>query len=182
MSTVPPDGPTQPAPEPQGPAVPPPDQPTAGAPATPPPPPGYGPPYGGPATPPPYAAAPPPAYGQPGYGQPYAPMPMNPSDERLWGTLSHIGGIITSFIAPLVIWLVFKERSRFVDDQAKEALNFQILVTIAYIVGGIFSFLIFPIVLIFAAWILTLVFGISGGIAANKGQAYRYPINWRIIK
>lgn len=171
MSTVPPEGPTDPASEPTGPAVPrPPEQPA----------------YGAPTTPPSYSAAPPPAgYGQPGYGQPAygsPAAPLSPSDERLWATLAHVGGIIVGFIAPLVIWLVFKERSRFVDDQGKEALNFQILVTIAYVVGSITSFLVFPIVLIFAGWILTIVFGIQGGIAANKGQAYRYPFNWRVVK
>ncbi len=167
MSTVPPEGPIDPASDPTG-AVPPPEQPA----------------YGAPASPPPYSAAPPP-YGQPGYGQPAygAPAaPLAPSDERLWATLAHVGGIIVGFIAPLVIWLVFKERSRFVDDQGKEALNFQILVTIAYIVGSITTVIFIGFLILFAAWILTIIFGIQGGIAANKGQAYRYPFNWRIVK
>jgi len=94
-------------------------------------------------------------------------------------------------VAPLIIWLVFKARSRFVDDQAKEALNFQITVAIAFVAAGIVSFLlilIFP-PLFFVMWILlpaifvaNLVFGIMGAMAANKGTAYRYPISLRIIK
>jgi len=152
MSTLPPDGTPNPTPGPDVPPV-----------------------YGSPAAPPPY--------GQP-YPQQPAPaaVPLSPADERLWATLAHAGGILFGFLAPLVIWLIQKEKSAFVEDQAKEALNFQILVTIAYIAGSVLSFLIIPILLIVAAWICTIVFGIMGAMAANKGEAYRYPFNWRIIK
>ena len=152
MSTLPPDGNPEPTPGPDVPPV-----------------------YGSPAAPPPY--------GQPYPQQPVpAALPLSPADERLWATLAHVGGILFSFVAPLVIWLIQKEKSAFVEDQAKEALNFQILVAIAYTVGTILSFLIVPILLIFAAGIASLVFGIMGAMAANKGEAYRYPFSWRIIK
>jgi len=152
MSTLPPDGTPNPTPGPDVPPV-----------------------YGSPAAPPPY--------GQPYPQQPVpAVVPLSPADERLWATLAHAGGILFGFLAPLVIWLIQKEKSAFVEDQAKEALNFQILVTIAYVAGSVLSFLIIPILLIVAAWICTIVFGIMGAMAANKGEAYRYPFNWRIIK
>lgn len=167
MSTVPPEGTPDPIPDS---TVPP-----AGS--NPPPP-----AYEAPAAPPPYAAAPPPpAYGQPAYGAPAA-APLSPSDERLWATLAHVGGILFSFVAPLVIWLVFRERSRFVDEHGKEALNFQILVTIVYIVSSILFFVVIGFVTFAIAWIGVIVFGIQGAIAANKGAGYRYPVNWRIIK
>ncbi len=138
-------------------------------------------PAAGQSVPPPYQAAPP-AYGQPAYGAPAPAVPLSQSDERLWATLSHVGGILFGFLAPLIIWLVFKDRSRFVEDQGKEALNFQILVTIAYIVGSILIFVIIGFFILLAAWILAIVFGIQGAIRANKGEAYRYPLNWRIVK
>src|SRR5450756_990054 len=88
---------------------------------------------------------PPPAVPQYGAGPQYgaaAPQyvagpaaPMSDSDQRLWATLAHIGPIILSFIAPLVIWLVYRERGRYVEDQSKEALNFQITLAITYIVS-----------------------------------------------
>lgn len=81
-----------------------------------------------------------------------------------------------------MIWLVFRERSRFVDDQAKEALNFQILLTIVYIVGSILIFAVIGLVIIPIAWLLAVIFGIQGAIAANRGETYRYPFNWRIVK
>lgn len=137
------------------------------------------------ATPPPAygAPTPPPAYGQPYPAQPPAPVqPLSPSDERLWATLAHAGGIIFGFIAPLVIWLVQKDKSAFVEDQAKEALNFQILLTIVYIVGAILTVILIGALLMLAAWVCAVIFGIMGAMAANKGTAYRYPFNWRLIK
>lgn len=229
MSTVPPDGPNDPAPDPAGPT---PGQPTPpaqppygapgagappyyGAPGTQPPPygaPGAQPPYGapGPQPPygqppygqppytqqpygdptaaPPYGAAPPhgaPAYGQPTYGQPGygAPAPLSPSDERLWATLAHIGGIVLWFIAPLVIWLVFRERSRFVEQEAKEALNFQIFLVIVAVAFGIVTAATLGLGgFLFLAFIAAYVFMIMGAVAANKGQPYRYPVTWRLVK
>jgi hypothetical protein len=129
--------------------------------------------------------APPPGsgYQQPGYQQPYgAPVPLSPSDERLWATLAHIGPVLTSFVAPLLIWLVFRERSRFVDDQGKEALNFQIFLAIVYVVGVITAVFVIGIFILLAGWILAIVFGIQGAIAANRGELYRYPLTWRVIK
>lgn len=99
-----------------------------------------------------------------------APQPLSDSDARLYATLGHAGIIIIGFLAPLIVWLLAKDRSEFVDDQGKEALNFSILATIATIITcGI-------------AWIAVVIFCILAAIAANKGERYRYPLNWRIIK
>lgn len=159
MTTNPPEGTPDPG------AYPPPDSPTP------------------PQAPPAYQA-PAPGYGQtpPAYGQPVYAAPLSPSDERLWATLAHVGGIVLGFIAPLVVWLVFRERSGFVNDQAKEALNFQILIVIAYIVGGILTVVLIGGLILALAWLATIIFGIMGAVAANKGELYRYPFNWRIIK
>nr|WP_024287886.1 DUF4870 domain-containing protein [Cellulomonas sp. KRMCY2] len=100
----------------------------------------------------------------------------------MWATLSHVGGILFWFVPSLVIWLVFKGRGQFVEEQAKEALNFQILLTIAYVVGWITSFIGIGILILVAVGIGGLVFMILAGIAANKGVAYRYPITLRLIK
>jgi len=107
---------------------------------------------------------------------------MSPSDERLWATLVHISQIFFSFVGPLVIWLVFRERSRFVDEHGKEALNFAITMAIAYVVGAILTLIIIGAFIMLAAGILTLVFGIMAAIAANKGQPYHYPIAIRFVK
>jgi len=107
---------------------------------------------------------------------------MSQSDERLYATLGHVGIIIVGFLAPLIVWLIGKERSEFVDDQGKEALNFSILITIAYVVGWITSVILVGFLILLAALVLSIIFCIQGAIAANKGERYRYPFNWRIIK
>jgi len=141
---------------------------------------------------PPVPPVPPPPAPQYGAGPEYgavAPQyvagpaaPLSDSDQRLWATLAHIGPIILSFIAPLVIWLVYRERGRYVEDQAKEALNFQITLAIAYIVSLFLMIILIGFVTFAIAWIGSLVLMIMAAIAANKGEAYRYPLNIRFIK
>lgn len=138
----------------------------------------------GPAVPPPPAPAPPPAYGAappPAYAA--GPVqPLSDSDSRMWAMLSHIGGALLSWIVPLVVWLVFKDRSRFVEEQSKEALNFQITLFIAHIIAGILWVIVIGMILTPLIVIAGLVFGIIGGMAANRGEPYRYPFAIRLIK
>ena len=107
------------------------------------------------------------------------------SDERTMGLLSHILGGVTSFVGPLIIWLIKKEESPFVNDQGKEALNFQITILIGYVVAGIIAFLPFmgciSGILYPAIGVTSLIFAILGGIEANKGVAYRYPFALRLV-
>jgi uncharacterized protein len=100
--------------------------------------------------------------------------------------IAHLLGIITWFVGPLIIWLISKDDSNkgFVTDQAKEALNFQITLTLAYIVAFILT--VISLGLLFfvptLVWIANLVFCILGGLKANNGEAYRYPFALRLIK
>jgi len=164
-----------PPPVPEG-AVPPP--PPAGAV----PPPAYSAPPPAYQAPPPAYQAPPPGYAAPppGYAAPAAPL--TDAEQRQWAMFSHLGGILFGFVPALVIWLVFKERGRFVDEQAKEALNFQITWNIALIVSWITIFIFIGFILLPLAYIGGVIFMVMAGMAANKGQAYRYPVNVRLIK
>ncbi|MCB2413318.1 DUF4870 domain-containing protein [Demequina sp. TTPB684] len=114
---------------------------------------------------------------------PAAAAPLSESDERLYATLSHAGIILFGFLPPLIFWLVGKDRSAFVDTEAKEALNFSILVTIGYVASTILI-PVFGLGLItgFAVWVIALIFCIQAAIKANKHETYRYPLNWRLIK
>lgn len=109
------------------------------------------------------------------------------------GMLSHILGGVASFIAPLIIWLIKKDDSPFVNDQAREAMNFQITVAIGLLSISILSFIgtLIPVVgwilgcvsmiLIPGLWLAGLIYGILGGLAANKGEVFRYPFALRLI-
>lgn len=104
---------------------------------------------------------------------------MSEKDDKTFGMLVHLLGAFTSFVGPLVIWMIKKEESPFVDDQGKEALNFQITVMIGFV-----GLMVIPFAgcLSPAIWIAGIVFSILGCLKANEGIAYRYPFALRLIK
>ncbi|WP_010202908.1 DUF4870 domain-containing protein [Salinibacterium sp. PAMC 21357] len=126
--------------------------------------------------------------------QPNAPQPgaqLTTVEDNQWASFAHLGGIL--WILPsLIIWLVFKDRGAFTNTEAKEALNFQITLTIAqvalFIVGlvltpltlGLFAFV--QTFLSFAIWAVGLIFSIIGFTKAKDGNHYRYPFAIRLIK
>ena len=113
------------------------------------------------------------------------PPPGGASQEdKTLAMLTHLSGIILGFIVPLIIWLVNKDKSDkgWLNDQAREALNFQITIAIAWVVAIVLSavaigFLLYPVI-----WIGNLILCILAGIKANEGVAYRYPFALRLIK
>ena len=107
--------------------------------------------------------------------------PVAPAEERTWALIAHLGGLFTSFIAPLVVWLVKKDEGEFVADQAKEALNFQITVAILMIVGGVGTFCLIGIPIIIIVYLADLVFSIVAGLRAYDGRRYRYPFALRLL-
>lgn len=131
---------------------------------------------------------------------PPSPLGTPTAEEKQWALFAHlsalVGGIVTSgwagsigcFVGPLIIWLVKKDTMPFVDDQAKEALNFNITVAIVFLALFLLAVLTLGIGLIVAIplWIIIgiawLVFTIIAAIKANKGEAYRYPFALRLIK
>ena len=114
---------------------------------------------------------------------PYVPT----EDERLWGLIAHLsflGGSIIGFpfVGPLVVWLIKKEQSPFVADQAKEALNFQLAVFLALVVASLLILVCVGAILLPVVGIGALVYSIIGAVEANKGVYYRYPYTIRFIQ
>lgn len=132
-----------------------------------------------PPTPPP---AGPPSSPPPGSGDAYQQSaPLSPSDEKLWATLIHIGGILFGFLPALIGYLVLKDKGPFIRAHTATALNFQITLLIAYVVGSILTFVIIGIFILIAAWIAAIVFGIIAAVKANQGQYYVYPIAIKFV-
>src|SRR3954447_23218734 len=106
----------------------------------------------------------------------YVPTP----EERSWGLLAHLSSLIASllgglsFLGPLIVWLVKKDQSPFVADQAKEALNFQIAATIAIYISALSVLIGVGVILVPVVVIGAIVYSIIGAIEANKGVTYRY--------
>nr|WP_206150237.1 DUF4870 domain-containing protein [Stenotrophomonas pavanii] len=107
-----------------------------------------------------------------------------PADQRTMALAAHLLGIFTWFIGALIIWLINKDDASkaFVTDQAKEALNFQITVTIAMVISIILMVVIIGGILAPIVGLVNLVFCIIAAVKANNGEAYRYPFTLRLIK
>ncbi len=163
---------------PEPPAAPPPDEPARAAE----PPPGE-PPLGAPAPTPALA---------PGPG--LAPQPLSPQDERTWAMLAHLSvllNLITGFLGPvgaLAIYLIFKDRSRYVAFQSFQSFLNQLvwwvggglLAFVSFFAGTLLGFLIVPLLCIPLAClfglapIAGLAYGIWGGMETNQGKDFRY--------
>ena len=110
-----------------------------------------------------------------------APTQLSPADEKLWATLIHVGGIFFSFVPALVGYIVLKDKGPFVRAHAATALNFQITMAIAYVVGYILILIFVGFLILAAVWILVIVFSILAAINANKGLAYQYPLTIKFV-
>jgi uncharacterized Tic20 family protein len=108
--------------------------------------------------------------------------PETSSDAKNMGMLCHLLGLFTSFLGPLVLWLIQKDKMSFVDYHGKEALNFQITVLIATIVAYFSVLCVIGIVLLPAVGIADLILSIMACVAASKGEYYKYPWTLRLIK
>jgi uncharacterized Tic20 family protein len=122
------------------------------------------------------------------------------ADQRTWALFAHLsilaGAAITggwafsigSFLGPLIIWIVKKDTMPFVNDQAKEALNFAItlaiigfaLLMLTLLSLGIAAILTVPLFLVVGVTAVILV--IVAAVKANEGVAYRYPFTIRLVK
>lgn len=100
--------------------------------------------------------------------------------DRLLATLVHPLSVFVSFIVPLVFFLVFKEPET--NFHSKQALNLQLTLLIAYVVGIITAIFVIGIFIIIVAAILAIVFGIIAAIKASNGEEYRIPIAIQFLK
>ncbi len=110
-------------------------------------------------------------------------------DARMWAMICHLSAlaglvvpVIGCIIGPLIIWQIKKEEFSFVDEQGKEAVNFQISMLIYGIVAGLLCFACVGFVLAPAVAIFDLVFLLIAAVKANNGEHYRYPLTIRFIK
>jgi uncharacterized Tic20 family protein len=95
--------------------------------------------------------------------------------------VAHLLGLV-GFLGPLIFWVLKKDEDPMVEQQAKEALNFQITVAIAFFVAFILTFLVIGVFLIPLIAIGNLVFIILAVLSLNQGKPYQYPICLRLLK
>ena len=114
-----------------------------------------------------------------------APREVAPASKS-WATLTHLSGLILffgipSFFGPLVLWLV-KRSDPFVDQNGKEALNFNLSFLIYGIASAILIILLIGLLLLPAVLITWFVLLIIAAVKASNGEDYRYPLTIRFVQ
>ncbi len=108
-------------------------------------------------------------------------------DEQMWGLLLHLSafaGFLIPFgnlIGPIIIWQVKKDESNFLDEVGREAVNFQIAITIYTFVSALLIPVFIGLLLIVAVTLGMIVFTVIAAIKASDGECYRFPMIFRVI-
>ncbi|WP_257447408.1 DUF4870 domain-containing protein [Archangium lipolyticum] len=113
--------------------------------------------------------------------------PAPTADEKTWGMIAHLSALVASvvgfpFLGPLIVMLTKGKESPWVEQHAKEALNFQITATVAIWVSAFTMFCLVGFVLLPLVGLAALVLTVLAGIKANNGEMYRYPATIRLVK
>jgi hypothetical protein len=123
----------------------------------------------------------------PGWGASSGPSGIPSDQERTWALVAHLGSFLAAYVAlgflcPLIVLLVKGNESAYVRHHAVESLNFQITAAILTVIFAILIFVVIGIFLLVALGIVYVVFVIMATVAASRGQLYRYPVSWRLVK
>lgn len=120
------------------------------------------------------------------FDEAYYDMPSR--DARMWAMICHLSALsgligvpFGHILGPLIVWLMKRDESRFIDAHGREALNFQTSMTIYGIIAGILCVILIGIPILLGLIIANLVFVIVAAVKANDGDYYRYPITIRFL-
>jgi uncharacterized Tic20 family protein len=121
-----------------------------------------------------------------------APTPAVPRHDRLWAALAHFSALAMYFtgvghvIGPMIIWLWKRDTDPFVASEAREAMNFNISITIYGVVAFLLCLTIVGIVIGYPILLILHTFQVAciiiGGLTAADGRPFRYPLNLRLVK
>lgn len=115
--------------------------------------------------------------------------PVPDGDARRWAMLCHYAAffwflmpMVGNVLGPLLVWQLKKDSDPFIDDQGREAFNFQLTYSLWMIICGILGWILIGFALAALVNLVSLVLVVIAGIRANEGRAYRYPLNWRFVR
>jgi uncharacterized Tic20 family protein len=108
--------------------------------------------------------------------------PIPSQDEKNLALVMHVLSLLGfSLIGPLIIWLIKKDESPFIDKQGRELLNFQLSVLIYAVICIPLCFVLIGIPMLFAIGIVSLILTIIGLVRATEGKIYRFPLTIRML-
>lgn len=113
-----------------------------------------------------------------------------PSEQsiRTWGAAAHaasLTGLLLPFgniLGPLLVWILKRDAAEFIDDQGKEALNFQITLLLYFAVAGMLFFLLFGAFLLYLLLFYWIGMVLIAAAKSSRGERYRYPFTLRLIQ
>jgi len=94
--------------------------------------------------------------------------------------LSPFAGLVfqPAVLTPLVLWLVSKDQSGFNDDHGREIVNFGISFILLHV---ILALTVIGVIILPVLWVVAIISLIRGGVAASRGEYFRYPMTWRFL-
>jgi uncharacterized protein len=109
--------------------------------------------------------------------------PVASSNDRNLAMLTHLSGFILYVIVPLIVWLIHKDRpdKAYLTGEAKEALNFQITMLLAWIVCWVLQVILIGFLLMGVLWLVNLIFCIIAAVKVSSDGHYRYPFALRLV-
>jgi len=102
-------------------------------------------------------------------------------DSKNLALLCWLGSTLLAFIPGLAFYLAKKDDA-YLQDQAKEALNWGITFTLMLIIGNVLAIILVGFLVILVAWLIHIVFCIMGAVAVSDGKPFRVPFALRLIK
>ena len=103
--------------------------------------------------------------------------------DKTFAILVHISGLFFSWLGPLVIYLIKKGADEeFTVHHAREALNFQLTLMVAYFICFVLSFILIGLFLLWLVMLANLILSILAAVRASNGIDYRYPMSIRFVK
>ncbi|NQZ58621.1 MAG: DUF4870 domain-containing protein [Lentisphaeraceae bacterium] len=117
-----------------------------------------------------------------------SPAVISNKDERLWSMLIHLSLLFghaipgAGFVVPIVIWQMKKDESALIDEHGKNVVNWLISLLIYFVIAGLLAFVAIGIPLLILVGVIAIVFPILGGIKANEGIVWKYPLTMSFIK
>ncbi|WP_395753083.1 DUF4870 domain-containing protein [Prosthecobacter sp.] len=113
---------------------------------------------------------------------PALPLYAVSQDEKTLGIVMHVLCLVGfPILGPLIVWLVKKDQSTYLDRQGRELLNFQISYLLYAFASGLLCLILIGIPLLFAVGVATIVLTIVGVVNASEGKVYRFPLTIRLL-
>ena len=106
---------------------------------------------------------------------------MATNDQSI-GVIPHVLNIFTGFLGPLIMYFIVEDKDKFAKDNCKTALNWAFSSMIYYVISAILILVFIGIFLIWALYIMTVVFSIMAAVKASKGEVWKYPMSIQFFK